>query len=861
MGLTLAKCVFPFSRFSENKEVVQVKFHDNGTVSYKQERRWYFDSEYSAGSLKDNVTTLNAVVVVGEEDKEIEEEIGEFLFDGYENKLLNMAKKMPMLKIPYDKFGWFYTRNGSDQFDGHFNIDTGQNGIHNIGKVYQWQYTNTTSFYEGTCAMVNGTSGTLFPPVRSKQDRVTMYSPDLCRSISFDYSRVESVEGVPGYRFVGSEYIVLRSISFDYSRVESVEGVPGYRFVGSEYIVDNGTLDPSNECFCNGECVPSGVINVTSCRFGAPAFVSYPHFYKADPYFASLVTGMKPERDKHEFYLTLEPSTGIPLDVGARFQINLLLQPIESIIFLKINKKQVPNDSGLTVAGNLFEREFGILTLGVIFMTVGALLTLTNIEVTSLPSFFQLILQKELALSPWSRSFKIWRSNPVPIYLDFYFFNWTNPEDIRNNETKPNFVEMGPYRFQAWTINGPGSRLPEHFISMSTNKFGILTLGVIFMTVGALLTLTNIEVTSLPSFFQLILQKTPLITLKGHKEAISAVQWTAVDEIITSSWDHTLKIWDAELGGMKSEIVGNKSFFDVHYSPLSKLVITASADKQIRLYDPKVKEGAIVKSTFSSHKEWVQSVRWSPIDPQLFVSASFDNSVKLWDLRSPKVPLFDMLGHEDKVMCVNWSDYRYIMSGGQDNSVRVFKTKHQPKSGQKSKAGKQSAGRPINHGTSTFVETGRIGVLPLVHLPYVVDTILTCVYVEMAWESNLRPSRKSIFFPMIWFSNRATMPASMSGELQLLLWVPCVSLVFCAVVFLLGVGLIIYSMLYQRELHQYAESTCDRFVSDIIRDPNKYNSSPLRQLLPKDSSTEQSYDCPYLASVNGCQLGQLKLEK
>ncbi|XP_008468889.1 ribosome biogenesis protein WDR12 homolog [Diaphorina citri] len=127
--------------------------------------------------------------------------------------------------------------------------------------------------------------------------------------------------------------------------------------------------------------------------------------------------------------------------------------------------------------------------------------------------------------------------------------------------------------------------------------------------------------------------RTPLITLKGHKEAISAVQWTAVDEIITSSWDHTLKIWDAELGGMKSEIVGNKSFFDVHYSPLSKLVITASADKQIRLYDPKVKEGAIVKSTFSSHKEWVQSVRWSPIDPQLFVSASFDNSVKLWDLR------------------------------------------------------------------------------------------------------------------------------------------------------------------------------------------------------------------------------------
>lgn len=35
--------------------------------------------------------------------------VGEFLFDGYENQLLNFAKKMPMIKIPYDKFGWFYT--------------------------------------------------------------------------------------------------------------------------------------------------------------------------------------------------------------------------------------------------------------------------------------------------------------------------------------------------------------------------------------------------------------------------------------------------------------------------------------------------------------------------------------------------------------------------------------------------------------------------------------------------------------------------------------------------------------------------------------------------------------------------------
>lgn len=38
---------------------------------------------------------------------------------------------------------------------------------------------------------------------------------------------------------------------------------------------------------------------------------------------------------------------------------------------------------------------------------------------------------------------------------------------------------------------------------------------------------------------------------------------------------------------MKSDISGNKSYFDASYSPLNNLVITASADSNIRLYDPR----------------------------------------------------------------------------------------------------------------------------------------------------------------------------------------------------------------------------------------------------------------------------------
>lgn len=164
-------------------------------------------------------------------------------------------------------------------------------------------------------------------------------------------------------------------------------------------------------------------------------------------------------------------------------------------------------------------------------------------------------------------------------------------------------------------------------------------------------------------------------TMKGHKEALSGVVWTDKAEIVTSSWDHTLKIWDTELGRIKQEISGNKSFFDVDYSPFSRMLITASADRHIRVFDSRSKEGSVVKATFSSHTQWVQSVRWSTTNEHLFLSGAYDNNVKLWDSRSPKASLFDLLGHEDKVLACNWSNPKVIVSGGADNTVRLYKVK------------------------------------------------------------------------------------------------------------------------------------------------------------------------------------------
>lgn len=75
--------------------------------------------------------------------------------------------------------------------------------------------------------------------------------------------------------------------------------------------MDNGTLDERNKCFCVGECIPRGVLDVSACRLGAPVYVSYPHFHHADPYYVNGVVGMKPDPENHHVCITLEPVSRI----------------------------------------------------------------------------------------------------------------------------------------------------------------------------------------------------------------------------------------------------------------------------------------------------------------------------------------------------------------------------------------------------------------------------------------------------------------------------------------------------------------------------------------------------------------------
>ncbi|XP_069695617.1 protein peste-like [Periplaneta americana] len=313
----------PYS-FKETFEKVNLTWNANNTVTFKRIRHWYFDPENSNGTMKDNITMLNVVPLSASYIARywstfssyalstgmrmmskvwITKPAKEILFDGYDDPLMKIVNAAPSLlgtTVPGDKMGWYYGRNGSSEMDGVLNLFTAADDISKMGRIHSWNYNTRIPVYDGECGNITGSIGEFFAPAQTREKPVYIFNPDICRSIKLEYMEDTDISGLPAYRYEGS-------IS----------------------LVDNGTVHPSTSCGCTGECLPVGVYNYSMCRYGIPAFLSYPHFYRADPFYLRQVKGLKPDPERHRFDIALEPTSGVPLDIAGRIQLNLLLQPNE----------------------------------------------------------------------------------------------------------------------------------------------------------------------------------------------------------------------------------------------------------------------------------------------------------------------------------------------------------------------------------------------------------------------------------------------------------------------------------------------------------------------------------------------------
>jgi len=104
--------------------------------------------------------------------------------------------------------------------------------------------------------------------------------------------------------------------------------------------------------------------------------------------------------------------------------------------------------------------------------------------------------------------------------------------------------------------------------------------------------------------------------------------------------------------------------FRVRFSPDSRMLASASADKTIKLWKA---DGTLLK-TLTGHRDKVWDVSFSP-DGQMLASASEDNTVKLWRLDGT---LLKTLKHSAPVYQVRFSpDGQMLASASADETVRT----------------------------------------------------------------------------------------------------------------------------------------------------------------------------------------------
>jgi len=174
-------------------------------------------------------------------------------------------------------------------------------------------------------------------------------------------------------------------------------------------------------------------------------------------------------------------------------------------------------------------------------------------------------------------------------------------------------------------------------------------------------------------------RKAPIMTLRGHSARVGGVVWDRTEggRAWSVAWDGTVRGWDVESGYGDVVKQGPSDRAGLCIDQLANTgkgtLITGGMDRTVCLWD--TREASSIISLILPTPSPVPSVAAHPTSPHLFSAATYSGLLQIWDVRSPKSPLFSVnRSHKEgkeRVLSVDW-DGEILVAGGEDGEVGVW---------------------------------------------------------------------------------------------------------------------------------------------------------------------------------------------
>uniref|UniRef100_A0A6G1SIR4 Scavenger receptor class B member 1 n=1 Tax=Aceria tosichella TaxID=561515 RepID=A0A6G1SIR4_9ACAR len=298
--------------------------------------------------------------------------VNELLFDGYKVGLMDAASDLISntlgynfeSPLPRNKFGFFHGKNGtwSRKESGEMTIFTGRNeSMKDFMLVDNWNGQKQLNVWPknteagNRCNEIRGTDGSQFHPGVTREQTLDIFSPLICSSIFVKYKEDTSVRDIPLLRFTTPPDVfaaprksprnacyctIAQSTDHHHHQQAAMKSHHRHHRSSSSTSLlhnSNGNISqpgPSSLAvtatkhkarITDSRCYIDGLMDLSLCQKGAPIAASSPHFYNADPMLA-MAADMKPQKERHETYLDIEPMTGAVFRAASRAQLNALVE-------------------------------------------------------------------------------------------------------------------------------------------------------------------------------------------------------------------------------------------------------------------------------------------------------------------------------------------------------------------------------------------------------------------------------------------------------------------------------------------------------------------------------------------------------